>query len=208
MHNHARFIMTVLAAAVAVVLAGCASAGPATARPQPGASVPATAGTAAGSPAGTAAGPGASGTARFLDYQDNDGPTSTAVLTGAIGDYGKAVSVNADGTVNPEHSSELEFTLSRGTFRLDIAALDRQFVAAFRRFPTDVATCSGVIAVTRQAPVVTGSGTGAYRGITGTFDVTFTIAEVDAKLHCNGSIPFLGQQVVMSGTGAVSFDGR
>jgi hypothetical protein len=207
--NHARFIVTVLAAAaVAVVMAGCAPAGPATARPQPGASIPVTAGTAAGSPAGRAAGPGASGTARFLDYEDNDGPISTAVLTGAIGDYGKAVSVNADGTVNPEHTSELEFTLSRGSFRLDIAALDRQFVAAFSRFPTDVATCSGVIAVTRRAPVVTGSGTGAYRGITGTFDVTITIAEVDAKLHCNGSSPFLGQQVVMSGTGVVSFASR
>jgi len=166
------------------------------------------AGTAARSPAGTAAGPGASGTARFLDYQNNDGPTSTAVLTGAIGDYGKAVSVNADGTVNPDHSDELELTLSCGSFRLDIAALDRQLVTAFAHYPSDVATCSGVVTVTRQAPVVTGSGTGAYRGITGTFDVTMTIAEVDAKLHCSGSSPFLAQQVVTSGTGAVSFGSR
>ncbi len=44
-------------------------------------------------------------TVHLVDYTDNDGPDSAVILTGAIADFGKAVSVNPDGSVNPEHNS-------------------------------------------------------------------------------------------------------
>ena len=56
-------------------------------------------------------------------YSNNDGPTATAVLTGAIGDYGKAISVHPDGSIDPERDSELELALSYGSLRLNIAGL-------------------------------------------------------------------------------------
>jgi hypothetical protein len=192
------------ALATAVLSAGCASAGSA----QPGLTSAGTASAGATAPnasPGAAAGPGAGGPARFTDYQDNDGPTSSAVLTGSVGDYGTADSVKADGSANSDQRGELEFRLSRGTFRLETASLDALLISAFRDFPPDRATCSGVVTVSHQAPVVTGSGTGAYHGITGSFTVTVTIAEVDAALNCSASSAFLAQQVVMSGTGQLSF---
>jgi hypothetical protein len=64
------------------------------------------------------------GTAHLVIYSVNsDGPDFRVVLSGAIGDYGPAVAVYPDGKVDPEHDSELELKLSRGTFRLNIAGL-------------------------------------------------------------------------------------
>jgi hypothetical protein len=61
----------------------------------------------------------------LVDYADNDGPTSTVILTGAVDDAGKAQSVGPDGTVDPEHRSQLNLMLAQGSFRLDIAVLDK-----------------------------------------------------------------------------------
>ena len=44
---------------------------------------------------------------------NSDGPDFRAVVTGAVGDYGPAVTVHPDGTVNPSHSSDLELKLHR-----------------------------------------------------------------------------------------------
>lgn len=46
---------------------------------------------------------------------------------------------------------------------------------------------------------------GAYRGITGAFDVTVTIEEVDVKPVCNGTSGFLSQIILLDGTGSVSY---
>jgi hypothetical protein len=54
-------------------------------------------------------------------------------------------------------------------------------------------------------PVVAGSGTGAYRGISGSFTVTVTIDEVDVKPVCNGTGAFLAQVILIAGPGTVSF---
>jgi hypothetical protein len=186
-----------LAAATAagiVLLGGCAS-GAATA--------PATSAAAAGSR--TAGGGTTSGAVRLTGYSNSDGPRSTAILTGAIGDYGTAVSVHPDGTVDPQHSSQLRLGLTRGSFRIVIGPLDKQLVSAFRRFPPDRVTCSGIVTVTGAAPVVADSGTGAYRGISGSFRLTIMIAEVDARRDCSPSSAFLSQAVIMAGRGTVSF---
>jgi hypothetical protein len=100
------------------------------------------------------------GSVHLTDYAVDDGPTSTVIVTGAVGDYGTARSVNPDGTANAEHTGELLLALTRGSFRLGIADLDKRFVAAVNQLTLAAGTCSGTVAVTGTAPVVPGSGTG------------------------------------------------
>ena len=142
-------------------------------------------------------------TVHLVDYTDNDGPVSAVILTGAIADYGKAVSVNPDGSINPEHDSQLELRLSHGTFRLDIAALDRVFAGVMgAKFPTNTSTCSGSVSASHAVPIV-GSGTGAYQGASGEFDLTIKLDEVDAPgSTCEGAA-LLSQMLITSGSGHV-----
>ena len=37
-------------------------------------------------------------------YSSNDGPKSTAILTGAVGDFGEAVRIYAHGTIEKEYN--------------------------------------------------------------------------------------------------------
>lgn len=147
-------------------------------------------------------------TAHLTAFTTDDGPAETVVVTGAIGDYGQAVSVNPDGSVDPEHKGLLELRLAHGTFRLDIAAIDKAFVAAMdSRFPGDKATCSGSVDVTQRVPIVPGSGTGAYKSVGGSFSLTLALDEVDKVgpgAPCDGSAAFLGQILVTSGPGDVT----
>jgi hypothetical protein len=194
----AKLLATIVVAAFgAASIAGCSAA---TASPQ---AVP-VADAASHAPAAHSR-----GLEHLTAYTNNDGPTETAIVTGAIGDYGKAVSVYPNGTVDPDHDSELSLQLSHGTFRLNIAALDKAFTQAIARdFPTDAATCSGSVAVTQQVPVVAGSGTGAYKGVSGSFTLTATLDEVDkasAAQPCNGTAAFLSQAIVITGPGTVAF---
>jgi hypothetical protein len=184
-------------------LAGCATQAKPAAQTKPAASV-ATA-TSAATPAATAGRP-AGGTVHIIDYSINsDGPYLRAILTGAIGDYGPAVTVYPDGRVDPQHTSQMRLSLTHGSFRLGIGALDKQIVKAYSHWPVDRATCSGSISFTITAPVVPGSGTGMYRGISGSFSVTVTIDEVDVKPVCDGTSRFLAQVILMTGTGTVAF---
>jgi hypothetical protein len=127
--------------------------------------------------------PKAGGVVQLTTYQDNDGPTSTAVLTGAIGDYGKAVRTYANGTVVQQYN-RLDLVVSHGSFELEIAGLEQSLVRAFGLFPTDLKSCSGIEVVHATAPIAAGSGTGAYKGITGSFKLTVTINEVDSWPRC------------------------
>ena len=53
-----------------------------------------------------AAGPSMARAVHFSGFsQNSDGPDFTVVLSGAVGDYGPAVSIHPDGTVDPEHTS-------------------------------------------------------------------------------------------------------
>src|SRR5262249_43173206 len=87
------------------------------------------AGTTATSATSTATGAHSnSGAVHLTDYSNDDGPNSTVILSGAVGDYGKAQSVNPDGSVDPEHQHQLNLMLTHGSFRLDFADLDKKFV--------------------------------------------------------------------------------
>lgn len=140
-------------------------------------------------------------------YENDDLPGSTVVLSGAVGDFGQAVSVLPNGAVDPEHSSQLKFILTQGSFRIVIGPLHAKFVSALSHASYNLQTCSGDAVVTGAAPVVPGSGTGAYAGISGDFELTITGNEVDAKPGCqpfSGSA-LLAQSIFIQGSGTVSF---
>jgi hypothetical protein len=113
------------------------------------------------------------------------------------------VSVLPDGRVDPEHTSQLRLELTRGSFRISIAALDSKLVSAFGDSAYYASTCSGHVAVTAAAPVVAGSGTGSYRGISGSFDLTATVDEFD-KAPCGAPSAFVTQIIDIAGSGTVS----
>jgi hypothetical protein len=139
----------------------------------------------------------------FSAYSDNDGPIATAVVTGAVGDYGRLVSVLADGRMDPQHNNDLRFELHRGSFVVNIRGLGRSLATDFATFPPNRTTCSGRVTATRRAPVVSGEGMGAYASLTGALNLTITIDEVDARKGCGPSSHFLAQNVLITGTGRI-----
>lgn len=148
----------------------------------------------------------AGGKANIMIYGVNtDGAYFHAIVSGVIGDYGPAVSIYPDGKVDPAHTSEMELRLTRGRFRLSIAALDKAFVKATSSEPIYPKTCTDLISVTGTTPIVAGSGTGAYRGIHGSFPVTITLNEVEARPCQPSPGAFRAQLITVAGSGTISF---
>jgi len=133
---------------------------------------------------------------------DSDGPDFQAILSGAVGDYGPAVTVLPDGKVDPEHTSEMELDLRHGTFRLYIDGIASKLRAQSAHEPVYAATCSDYFRVTATVPIVAGSGTGTYRGIRGSFSLTLTGNEDEKTPPCGP--PFVRQLLVLIGSGTVS----
>ena len=133
---------------------------------------------------------------------DSDGPDFQAILSGAIGDYGPAVTVLPDGKVDPEHTNELELDLRQGTFRLYIDGIANKFRAQTAHEPVYAATCSDYFNVSSDVPIVAGSGTGAYRGISGNFSLTLSGDEDQKTPPCGAG--FARQVILLTGTGTVS----
>jgi len=194
-------VMSVLAAAACCVVltGGCVSAA---AKTSAATRTPA----AAGAPATATAAAPTGGKANIMIYGVNtDGAYWHAIISGVIGDYGPAVSIYPDGKIDPMHNSEMELRLTHGSFRLSIAALDKAFVKATRREPVYPKTCTDLISVTGTTPIVAGSGKGAYRGISGSFPVTITLNEVEARPCQPSPGAFRAQLITVAGTGTVSF---
>lgn len=186
-----------IAAGLSLAIAGCSSS---LAAPHTAADPSSTPGNA---PSGTSLASGTSQANILLYNINSDGPCYRALLTGAIGDYGPAVAVYPDGKVDQDHSNEMELNLSRGTFRLNIAQLEKEFLAhALQHHPTYPATCSVSDSITVPTPIVAGSGTGAYRGVTGTFTITVT-AEEDLYRPCNSPTK-QWEVILLAGQGTLS----
>lgn len=193
-------MFTIAASAGALVAGGCTSS--ATKTPTAGdtsATDTPTAGRPAGPQASTARGP-----VQITGYSDNDGPKSIVILTGAIGDFGEAVRTGtikrANGTIKQEYN-QLNLVVTHGSFRLSIAGIENNLVSAFSHFPSNTSTCSGIVTATGTTPIVAGSGTGAYKGISGNFKMTITIHEVDSWPKCKA---LLSQAIFITGSGTVS----
>ena len=132
-------------AAGALVLGGCAS---------PAAHGAAASGTAAKVPVADSMSERApaAGAVHFIGYSKNsDGPYFTVIVTGAIGDYGPAVTVHPNGTVDPQHSSQLRLDLKHGSVRLSIAKLDQKLIRADSKWRSNP-TCSFHVGVTAPTP--------------------------------------------------------
>ena len=87
----------------------------------------------------------------------------------------------------------------------DIADLDAKFTEATSHEPVFPRTCSTYVTVSGAVPIVPGSGTGAYRGIAGTFAMTLTLNEVHDR-PCTTSQTLLRQVIVLSGAGKITKD--
>ena len=153
----------------------------------------------------TSTAPASGGRVFFTAYQNDDLPGATVILTGAISDFGAAVSVLRNGTVDPEHGSQLNLALTQGSFRIVIGPLHQMLENALVHAPFNLKSCSGHVAVTGAAPVVAGSGTGAYKGIRGSFTLTITGNEVVGRPCQRFSGSSLAEAIFTVGSGAVSF---
>ncbi|MGH3227429.1 MAG: hypothetical protein ACRDOA_02405 [Streptosporangiaceae bacterium] len=144
------------------------------------------------------------GLTHVIAYSINtDDPVLTSVVSGAIGDYGPAEEVSPGSTGVSANGGELELKLTRGTFRLNIADIDKKFLEGTSHEPVFPRTCSTYVSVSDAVPIVPGSGTGAYRGIAGTFAMTLTVNEVH-DIPCTTSLSILRQVVVLSGAGKIA----
>ena len=186
-----RFAIATALASV-LTLAGCMAA--------------ATSSTAATSGTKASAGKPASlpGLTHVTAYSINtDNPILASVVSGAIGDYGPAEEVSPGSTGVSAHGGELELKLTRGTFRLNIADIDAKFVHGTSHEPVFPRTCSTYVSVSDAVPIVPGSGTGAYRGVAGTFAMTLTLNEVHSS-PCTTSLSILRQVIMLSGAGKIT----
>ena len=154
------------------------------------------------------------GKVHVFDYGDGEGVGSTVVLTGAIGDSGSANSIDANGTPDPQHNTEVVLALTQGSFRISVVGIGKKIASAFNKFQFSPGSCSGYLTATGATPIVAGSGTGAYTGITGGFVLTLTLAVIAPKYgsgkhagQCNTSnnAPSVGQAQIVTGSGTVSF---
>jgi hypothetical protein len=143
-------------------------------------------------------------------------PTSAAggaakiVITGVIGDYGTATTINQNGTVNP-NGNYVKITLQHGGFEVNSVALNKAVNAA-PPMMTNATTCSVVFG--GSGPNTLFHGTGMYVGITGTIQVTERFAGIGPRYtsgpkkgQCNMSnsaqpLAFYGS---ITGMGKVSF---
>ena len=71
----------------------------------------------------------------FTAYQNDDLPGATVDLSGAIGDFGAAVSVLPNGKLDPEHSSQLRLALTQGSFRIVKGPLHAKLLNALSHAP-------------------------------------------------------------------------
>ena len=128
--------------------------------------------------AGSAGASGRSGTIYAYGTPGLDGPNGTVIITGAIGDYGTTTKADRNGQVDPNGQYSL-LQLKNGTVLSDPSALDAKIQAGTPNAKIDPVSCSLQGSVSAPNPII--SGTGAYAGITGTVDTTFTIAELAAR---------------------------
>ena len=134
-----------------------------------------------------------------------NGGGGPVLFTGAIGDYGTTQRETASGTPNA-NGNFVKFTLKHGTFVGDGTGLFDAINHA--KFSFNSSTCSG--SGGGSGPVTLSAGTGQYAGISGTFRVTVTFAEVGPRLKngkCNmkQNAKPLAQTGSITGSGHVSF---
>ena len=95
-------------------------------------------------------------------------PVGTIVVAGAIGDYGKTLSMTKSGKPD-SNGNYVKITLQKGTFEVNATAFNKATAKAPATI-NDKATCS--FAFSGSGPVTLFNGTGLYKGISGTLTIT------------------------------------
>lgn len=127
--------------------------------------------------AGTAATP-EGGKVELWASAGNNG-SQQVVFVGAIGDYGKAVNVGKNGKPSP-NGNFVKMKLQKGTFMLDVTAVNKAVNSAGASPQVEShTTCSAAFSGGGQVTFL--NGTGQYKGISGTADVTITFGGVGAR---------------------------
>jgi hypothetical protein len=139
----------------------------------------------------------------------SNGGANDILITGAIGDSGKSVNIDKGGKPNPNGNFG-RVTLKHGTFEVDLTKLQ---AAQNNGQPTvNPMNCSGIFSVTE--PVTFFGGTGAYKGIAGTVQITSEFGFILPKYtsgtkkgQCNESdnAEPVAQSASITGSGMVTF---
>ena len=110
---------------------------------------------------------------------------SKVLITGAIGDYGTGLSTDKNGKATANGNYE-KISLQKGGFIVNATGLNAKLSHAKPTF--NKATCS--ILLQGTGPGTLSGGTGAYKGIKGTLQITVTFAGVAPRLpngQCNSN---------------------
>jgi hypothetical protein len=104
-------------------------------------------------------------------------PTGKIVVAGAIGDWGTVLGVNKND--KPDlNGNFVKVTLQKGTFEIDATAVNKKLANPQPQVASDV-TCS--VSASGTGPVRLFNGTGLYKGISGTVNVTMTFTGVGSR---------------------------
>jgi hypothetical protein len=113
-------------------------------------------------------------------------PVDTAVgpvmFAGAIGDHGKAISMDKNGKLDP-NGDFVKMKLAHGTFVLDVTRLNAKGNSNSSPGLFNKTTCSFAFEV--SAPATISQGTGSYAGISGTLRITVRFAG-DSTFYASG----------------------
>ncbi len=149
------------------------------------------------------------GGAVYIHATGNNGPAGTIIITGAIGDYGKTLSIDKNGKTD-NNGNFVKITLHKGTFEVNSTALNERTNHAQPIF--NRATCS--FRFSGSGPVTLFNGTGLYKGIKGKVLITVSYGAVGSldksgahKGQCNmsNSAPPLAAYASITGPGTVTF---
>jgi hypothetical protein len=106
-----------------------------------------------------------------------NGPTSKITITGAIGDYGTATTIDKSG--KPDNNGDyVRIRLKQGSFEVNATVLNKKTDSA-PPLMTNMTTCSVVFG--GSGPVTLFNGTGKYAGVSGTLRITETFAAVGGR---------------------------
>ncbi len=140
----------------------------------------------------------------------SNGPTSKIVITGAIGDYGTATTIDKNGKTD-NNGDYVKIALKQGSFEVNAVVLNKKTNNAPPTM-SNMATCS--VEFGGSGPVTLFDGKGSYAGISGTLRITETFAAVGGRYasgakkgQCNLSnntepVAFWGS---ITGAGAVKY---
>jgi hypothetical protein len=105
------------------------------------------------------------------------GAVARIVITGAIGDYGTATTIDKDGKVD-QNGGYVRIVLKHGGFEVNSIALNKKANAA-RPTTNSSTTCS--FSVSSSGMVTLFNGTGMYAGLNGSAHITETFAGVGPR---------------------------